>query len=194
VSRWNCNIHAFEGVLSAIPEGAGRGLDVGCGEGETARMLRRHVREVAAIDPHEPSIAEARSYGDDIRYEVAGLLTTSFEPASFDVVTAVAMLHHVDQRDGLRRLAGLVAPGGVLLVVSHATSKSPGEYARDCWDAIAVRRYTFTRTTWETPSPKVWPPPHSYAETKRASLDVLPDAQFRRVPYVRYALTWQRPA
>jgi trans-aconitate methyltransferase len=192
-ARWNSNIHAFDVVLPLVPPGARRGLDVGCGEGETARMLRRRVAEVHAIDPHEPSIAEARSYGDDIRYDTADLLTASLEPASYDVVSAVAMLHHVDQREGLRRLADLVAPGGVLLVVSHARSRSPREYGRDAWDAVAVRRYTFTRKLWETPAPKVWPPPLTYSETRRASLDVLPDASFRRVPYFRYALTWRKP-
>ncbi len=42
-------------------------------------------------------------------------LTTAFEPASFDVVTAVASLHHMDAAAALTRMRDLVRPGGVLV-------------------------------------------------------------------------------
>ena len=187
MTRWNSNLHAFEALLQRVPTGAQRGLDVGCGEGETARMLRRRVPSVVGVDPDEASIAEARSYDDDIDYVVGGLESVE---GTFDVVSSVAMLHHVDHRAGLRQLADLVAPGGALLVVGLATSRSLAEYGRDAIDAVTIRRHTFTTGTWETPAPKVWPPPVSYAEARAQSLEVLPDAEYRRVPYFRYALTW----
>jgi trans-aconitate methyltransferase len=62
--RWNANLHAFDALLRRVPSPAVRGLDVGCGEGETARRLRARVPSVVAIDPHEPSVLEARSRGD----------------------------------------------------------------------------------------------------------------------------------
>jgi trans-aconitate methyltransferase len=192
--RWNSNLHAFEALLRLLPTGARRGLDVGCGEGETTRRLRTRVPSVVGVDPDAPSIAEARTHDDDITYVVGGLDHPSLDVGSFDVVTAVAMLHHVDHRDGLRRLAALVAPGGTLLVVGLARSRRLADLARDGMDAIAMRRHTLTKGVWETPAPKVWPPPLSYSEAQRASLDVLPDATFRRVPYFRYALTWRTPA
>lgn len=145
------------------------------------------------MDRDEPSIVEARSYGDDIEYVLGDLETAGLVPGSFDVVTAVAMLHHIDHRVGLRQLADLVAPGGLLLVVGLARSRSLRELARDARDAVAVRRFTLTRGVWETPSPVIWPPPLSYAEARAASLEVLPDAAFARVPYFRYSLTWTRP-
>jgi SAM-dependent methyltransferase len=192
--RWNSNLHAFDALLQTLPSGLGRGLDVGCGEGETARRLRGRVGAVVGIDPDEPSIAEARLHEDDITYVVGSLDDPDLEPASFDVVAAVAMLHHVDHADGLRRLAALVAPGGHLLVVGLAKSRGLAELRRDAIDAVTVRRHTLRKGVWETPAPKVWPPPMSYAESEQASLDVLPDATFRRVPYFRYALTWRNPA
>ena len=191
--RWNSNIHAFEQLLERVPAGATRGLDVGCGEGEMARRLRRRVEHVTAIDPHEPSITEARSFGDDIDYSVDDLDSAALEPASFDVVSAVAVLHHMDHRAGLLRLASLVAPGGVLLVVGLARSRSLPEYARDAIDAVAIRRYTFTRRVWETPAPKIWPPPVSYTEAQRLSEEALPGVEYRRVPFFRYTLAWVSP-
>jgi SAM-dependent methyltransferase len=192
--RWNSNVHALDTLLQTVPAGLGRGLDVGCGEGETARRLRTRVASVVGVDPDEPSIAEARSHGDDIDYRVGDLASAELEPASFDVVSAVAMLHHVDHVDGLRQLASYVRPGGLLLVVGLAKSRGLGEYVRDAVDAVAIRRYTFTRQVWETPAPKLWPPPVSYGEARSLSEQALPGVAYRRVPYFRYALTWRKPA
>jgi SAM-dependent methyltransferase len=191
--RWNANLHAFEPLLNSIEGDPRVALDVGCGEGETARRLRARVPCVVGLDPDTASIAAARALGDDIDYRLGDLLTTDLPEGAFDVVTAVAVLHHLDQRAGLRKLAALLRPGGQLLVVGLARSRSVPDLARDALDAVAIRRHTLTRAVWETPSPKVWPPPLSYAATRAASLAVLPGAQFNRVPYFRYALTWSRP-
>jgi trans-aconitate methyltransferase len=190
--RWNANLDAIARLLRHVPPGARRGLDVGCGEGETTRMLRGRVPSVVGVDPDRASITEARSHGDDIEYIASSLSDVDLPARSFDVVTAVAMLHHVEHRDGLRRLADLVAPGGVLLIVGLARSASVRDFARDVRDAVAIRRHTFTKTVWETPAPKIWPPPLSYAEVRAASVDVLPDACVARMSYFRYGLTWVR--
>jgi SAM-dependent methyltransferase len=192
-ARWNSNLHAFERLLRQVPAGASTGLDVGCGEGETARRLRVRVPSVVGIDPDEASIAEARSYGDDIDYRVAALDTAALDDGSFDVVTAVAMLHHVEQREALVRLASLVAPGGVLLVVGLARSRSLADFARDAVDSIAIRPHTIRKGMWETPAPKVWPPPLTFAQSRSVSIEVLDGATFERIPFFRYGLTWHRP-
>jgi SAM-dependent methyltransferase len=190
--RWNSNLHAFEQLIGAIPDGAQRGLDVGCGEGETARRLRRKVPEVVGLDPDVPSIEQARSCGDDIEYVVGDLDSADLPEASFDVVTAVAMLHHVDQRVGLTQLGRLVRPGGMLLVVGLARSRSLLDFGRDAFDALAMRRHSLRTGVWETPSPKLWPPPLTYGEARDVSLDALPGARCKRIPYFRYGLTWAR--
>lgn len=191
--RWNASLHAFDRLLDAVPEHAVRGLDVGCGEGETARRLRARVPAVVGLDPDTDSIAAAAARDDDIDYVVGSLDSAGLAPASFDVVTAVGMLHHVDHRLGLRQLAALVRPRGLLLVVGFARPRSPGDFVRDAVDAVAIRRFTLTRGVWETPAPKIWPPPLSYGQACAASLEVLPDADVRRVPYFRYGLVWRRP-
>ena len=63
--RWNSNLHAFEGLLRTVPTGAMRGLDVGCGEGETSRRLRKRVPSVMGLDTDASSIEQARPAGDD---------------------------------------------------------------------------------------------------------------------------------
>jgi len=188
--RWNSNLHAFDRLLRTIPAGARRGLDVGCGEGETARRLRTRVASVVGIDPDEASIEEARSYGDDIRYDVADLESADLEPDSFEVVTAVASLHQMDHDDALARMATLVAPGGMLLVVGLARSATPSQYARDAIDAVAVRPHIWLRGVWHTPAPKTWPPPMTYTEARRRATAILPSVEYRRVSHFRYTLRW----
>jgi SAM-dependent methyltransferase len=193
-ARWNNNLHAFDRLLRTIPPGARRGLDVGCGEGETARRLRTRVDEVVGIDPDEPSIDDARSYGDDIRYEACGLESCDAEQHSFDVVTAVASLHHMDHDAALLQLASFVAPGGVLLVVGLARSATPLQYGRDAVDAVAVRPHVLLRGLWHTPAPKTWPPPMTYTEARRRAEALLPGVEYRRVPHFRYTLRWTAPS
>jgi len=192
--RWNSNLHAYETLLDdAVPPDAQRGLDVGCGEGETARRLRTRVASVVGLDRDEACIAEARRLGGDISYILGELEHVDLPENGFDVVTAVAVLHQMDQEAALYHLARLVAPGGVLVVVGLAKSRTVTDYAYDIRDAIAVRRHTLMKEVWHTPAPTVWPPPLSWGGTRRAALGVLPTASFRRVPYFRYGLTWVKP-
>lgn len=191
--RWNSSLHAFQILLDAVPDGLRRGLDVGCGEGETARRLRERVPVVMGLDPDRSSIEQARSHNDDITYVVGDIASADLAEASFDVVSAVGVLHHTDQRASLGDLARLLRPDGFLVVVGLARSRSLKDFTRDAVDTLMVRRHTFRRPVWETPSPKVWPPPLSYAQTRKVSLEVLPSADFRRLPYFRYGLTWVKP-
>jgi len=72
--------------------------------------------------------------------------------------------------------------------------RSVGDFARDAVDRVAIRCHTFTTDLWETPAPKIWPPPLTYSQARSVSRDVLTDSMFRRVPHFRYGLVWTRPA
>ena len=192
--RWNSNLHALGRLLVCVPQDAERGLDVGCGEGETSRRLRTRVTTVVGLDPDVDSVELARSYVDDIVYIVGDLLTADLPQASFDVVLAVAVIHHLDHRAALERLATLVQPGGLLLVVGLACSRSIPDLLRDAFDSIAIRRRTLHSQVWETPAPKCWPPPLSYSQVRQTANEVLPGMHFERLPYFRYGITWSPPA
>lgn len=194
--RWNHNIHYGLELLEIVPVGARDALDVGCGEGWLVRELRQVVGHVVGIDRDEVSIAAAGESGkpEGVEYLAADFLSYPFELGSFDVVTAVASLHHMDERAALARLAELVRPGGTLAVVGLARSHSPLDFAYDAAGAVATRAHQRVRTHWETPAPKVWPPPHTYAEVRRFGQEVLPGSRFRRRSMWRYVLTWNKPA
>jgi SAM-dependent methyltransferase len=192
-ARWNHNIHYFPLVLRAVPEGARSALDVGCGEGMLARELRRSVPRVTGIDLHEPSLTEARGYPGDVKYLLGDFLTYPFEPATFDVVAAMASLHHMGEATALTRMRELVRPGGVLVVVGLARASRlrdvPGELA----GVVPNAYFRATRNHWKHPSPVVLPAPSTYAQVRKWADDLLPGARYRRHLLWRYSITWRRP-
>ncbi|MFS0693355.1 SAM-dependent methyltransferase [Streptomyces nitrosporeus] len=104
----------------------GRALDLGCGEGADAVWLARRGWRVTATDISRVALERAAGHGVD-----AGVadrvdwqwhdLGESFPGGEYDLVSA-QFLHSMGdlpREEILRRAAGAVAPGGVLLVVGH---------------------------------------------------------------------------
>ncbi|MFZ6003706.1 MAG: class I SAM-dependent methyltransferase [Actinomycetota bacterium] len=130
--RWNLNIHYHPVILDAIPVGATRALDVGSGNGLLSFDLAARGLEVVGIDPDEASVERARSdpgRSERTTFVHGDVFTYPFEPGSFDLVVASAMLHHVDAVKGLRRMTQLARPGGVIAVVGFANPSGPIDWA-----------------------------------------------------------------
>jgi SAM-dependent methyltransferase len=193
--RWNHNLHYHRVILGAVPEECRRALDVGCGEGGLARDLGRVVPHVVAVALHEPSIRLARRQdATGIDFLVGDFLSDLFEPASFDLVTSVAALHHMDARLALGRMRDLLRPGGRLAVVGLARASYPADLPRDAAAAVVHRLHKATKGYWEISSPTVWPPPETYAGMRDLAAELLPGARFRRHLLWRYSLVWTKPA
>lgn len=190
--RWNHNIHYHPHILRAVPDGARRALDVGCGEGMLARELRRTVPDVTGIDLHEPSIDRARAHPGDIDYVLGDFLTHPFEPASFDVIASVATLHHMDAATGLARMRDLLRPGGVLAVVGLART-TPRDLPYVLAAVAANAAHRTVKGYWQHPSPTVWPPPVTYRQMGALAAEVLPGARYRRRLLFRYSIIWRKP-
>ncbi len=62
-------------------------LDVGCGEGRTARRIAQKAASVLGIDPESDRIAVARDVGGGrCTFRVEDTVTLELPPAGFDVV------------------------------------------------------------------------------------------------------------
>jgi SAM-dependent methyltransferase len=105
----------------------GRALDLGCGEGGDVVWLARQGWQVTGIDLSPTAIARGRAaaeeagVADRIQLVAADLATWSTED-SYDLVTASFLQSQValPREEILRKVGTLVAPGGHLLIVSHA--------------------------------------------------------------------------
>jgi len=191
--------------LDAIPPGCERALDVGCGTGALTRRLKPLVPHVTGIDRDERSIQLARAHpgAAGIRYLQADFLTAPFEPASLDLVTPIASLHHMDARTALRRMSDLLRPGGVLAVVGLARASWPAELAALIPAAAGTqlhkaasairRRRTAARPAAAYQPPVIWPPPMTYRDVRLLATGMLPGARYRHHLYWRYSLVWTKP-
>ena len=105
-------------------------LDVGCGTGSVALLLKRRVGsgEVHGIDASPEMIqvaeAKARRAGTDIDFRIALIEALPFPDATMDLVTSTLMLHHLSddlKRAGLAEIRRVLKPGGRLAVLDFAT-------------------------------------------------------------------------
>lgn len=135
-----------------LPAGS-RVLDAGCGTGEALRWLSSAVGPdgaVVGIDLATAHVAAARALGiAKTTVLQADLLHTPLSPASFDLIWCVNTINHLrDPILGLKRLAGLLRPGGRIAL--GQSSLLPDMYF--AWDSRlerltneAVRRYYLDR-------------------------------------------------
>lgn len=96
-------------------------LDIGCGGGLIAEPLTRLGADVTGIDPAPETIEAAKAHaaggGLPIAYEATTADAVAHAGRTFDVVLLLEVVEHVpDVPAFLKRLAPLVAPGGVMIL------------------------------------------------------------------------------
>ena len=192
---WDHNRHYHQLVLESLPPGAARALDVGCGSGLLARELAARVPEVVGLDRDEASIMAATAEGGPpgLRYVIGDVLNADLGLGQFDLVSAVACVHHLEMGEALRRLDQLVRPGGRLVVVGVARSTDLLDFLIDIAAVVANCYHRTVKRYVDQTSPVVWPPPLSYGQVRRLSATVLPGSQYRRRLLFRYTLIWAKP-
>lgn len=197
---WNHNDHYHRWLLRQLPARRGSALDVGCGRGGLLERLADRFDEVTGIDPDPAMCAAARSRlagRPGVEVHQRSLLDTT---GSYDVVTMVASLHHLPLEPALRHAAGLVAPGGRLLVVGLAQLGSPMDVAVDSVSLVlnpivGMVKHPGAATAPAGPAEPPVPlrdPDHTFGELRSVARRVLPGVRVRRRLYFRYTLRWSR--
>lgn len=126
----------------SLPPGA-RLLDIGCGTGANAAVLRGPGRTVVGIDAARPSLALARSLGCHDAWLAGDATRLPFADGSFDVVVALDVLEHLDDdAAGAREMHRVLRPGGSAIVFVPALPALWG-----LQDEVSHHRRRYTRRT-----------------------------------------------
>jgi SAM-dependent methyltransferase len=119
---------ALVATVSDLP--VGRALDLGCGEGADSIWLAERGWQVTGLDISPTAIGRAQAAAAQLDVPdgrlswIAHDLATWPADGVFDLVSACFLHSPVEfpRTDVLRRVAALIAPGGHLLIVSHAAA------------------------------------------------------------------------
>ena len=121
------------------------GLDAGCGKGRFTRILADHLAAEVALDGSSAVEAAARNLGDHANVTVvqADLRDAPFAPESFDFISSLGVLHHLDDPfEGFTRLVRLLAPKGQILLYLYSRPPQAGVRSAALRAATAVRKVT----------------------------------------------------
>ncbi|GGL71356.1 ubiquinone biosynthesis protein [Microlunatus endophyticus] len=197
---WSHNDHFHSWILVNLPDQRRAALDVGCGRGEL----------LAALSPHFASV-----YGNDVDEEMrraaasrsAGLPNVTIHhgfwgdlSGPFDLVTMIAVLHHLDVAEALEQVRRVLTPGGRFLAVGLAPAKSAVDHAWDVASIVANPVIGFVKHPWPSlqgPQPPPFPvadPAIAFDELRARVVEVMPGAVMRHQLGFRHTIAWTKPA
>ena len=196
---WSHNDHFHRWILANLPDQRRRALDVGCGQGALVALLAPHFAEVHGNDTDAPMRREAQS-------RCAGLANVTIHDGDWaaaageaDLVTMVAVLHHLDVPEALRDVRRLLAPGGRFLAVGLAPPRSVRDHLWEATSAATNPLIGFVkhpRPVRNGPQPDPFPvadPTLSYAELRRLLDEAMPGARMRHRLGFRHTIAWTKP-
>lgn len=191
---WNHN-SAYQPWVLKVTRGCHRVLDVGCGNGELAYMLAADGHSVMGLDPSDECIAKAgaRKNGEKVLF-----VCTSFESFEaeepFDAIVFVVSIHHMDMEKTLTKAKGLLAPGGVIVIVGLASPSSALDLAIEAlrvvpsWVSSRLHRM---RTSEDLGIPTSYELP-TMAHVREVTSRLLPGATIQHALHWCYLLTWRK--
>jgi 2-polyprenyl-3-methyl-5-hydroxy-6-metoxy-1,4-benzoquinol methylase len=206
---WDHNTYYHERLLRALPARCRRVLDVGCGAGAFAARLAERADRVDALDRAPLMIAEAeRTVPANVTCLLGDAASADLAAGSYDAVTSISALHHMELPAVLPRLATALRPGGVLIAVSHHRLEVPRGLPADAASVLANnarravllclpagRRYRreMYRRQAALPRAPIMDPELTLRQVRAQAAAALPGSRVRWLVHWRYELTWRKP-
>ena len=108
--------------------GAGRVLDLGCGDGQIARALASSGVSVVGVDPTTNQIDVAAERAGGPVFAQAGAAVLPFSDGALDGVIACLVFEHIDDVDAaIGEVARVLRPGGrFTFMLNHPLLQTPG--------------------------------------------------------------------
>ncbi|MFE7012778.1 class I SAM-dependent methyltransferase [Streptomyces sp. NPDC057651] len=198
---WDHNAHYHRWILRQLPRRFSGALEVGSGSGDLARLLAGRAAAVQAVDSDPVITAEAQRLTPaalPVTFSVADA-AVELPEGSYDVITCVAVIHHLPFTHALTCFRRQLAPGGTLVIVGLSRAESPVDYLLGYVSVPANAAMGWLKNRGRS-SPR---PVSMTARTRSADMtfddivretrNVLPDARLRRRLFWRYTLVWKQP-
>ncbi len=117
-------------LIASELDGATRVLDIGCGEGQVARLAagRPGVELVVGVDPTKAQVFEAARRGGGVLIGQADAAALPFPDRSFDAAVACLVFEHIEAMDqAIHEVGRVLCPGGrFLFLLNHPLLQTPG--------------------------------------------------------------------
>jgi SAM-dependent methyltransferase len=195
---WNHNTHFHEYLLRQCRSKLRYALDVGSGYGVFAQRLSALSLHVDAIesDPTVVNEASRRVNAHNVHFLCNDFLQVELPKNYYDLVSAIASLHHMDIRSALEKMKSVLCPGGTLLVLGlyrdvtladylYSAASVPLNFVLKRWYGGEVGQGILIAPTCS--------PTLALSEIETASRTMLPGFWMRRHLLWRYSLIWRKP-
>ena len=206
---WDHNTYYHQRLLRALPARCDRVLDVGCGAGAFAARLAARAGQVDALDRSPEMIARARqAVPGNVTCLLGDVTAVPLPDGSYDAVTSISALHHLDLTVALPRLAAAMRPGGLLVAVALHRLEVPrglpaeavtvlANYARRagllCLPGGRAYRREMCRREAACPHAPFADPELTLRQVRAQAAAALPGSRVRWLVHWRYELTWRKP-
>ncbi|WP_338775827.1 class I SAM-dependent methyltransferase [Streptomyces sp. DG1A-41] len=196
---WDHNAHFHRWILRQFPRRVGSALDVGCGSGDLVRLLAVRADRVHGVDADPAITARARELTPTavpVTYAVADA-PTGLPDGPYDVITCVAVVHHLPFAQALQAFRDRLAPGGTLVIVGVSRERTPADHLLSV-ASIPLNLVMALLKNRGRPAPRpvsmtarTSPADMAFPEIVREARTVLPGARLRRRLFWRYTLVWR---
>jgi 2-polyprenyl-3-methyl-5-hydroxy-6-metoxy-1,4-benzoquinol methylase len=107
-------VHSFQKPV-AKKVGEGRILDVGCGMGALLARLESRKRELYGFDISPTGVRIAKSINKEANFFVADARNMPFKSNTFDYITCIEVLEHIEGDDTVKECYRVLKPNGSAL-------------------------------------------------------------------------------
>ncbi len=195
---WSHNDHFHPWIRRNLPAQRRLAVDVGCGRGLLVSRLASGFEQVIGID----SDAAMRAAAADLTATLTNVTITDAPlpalPRPADLVTMVAVLHHLPLEDALAHVRDALAPGGRFLAVGLAPPVSARDHAWDVASAltnpvIGLLKHPRTAGPRRPDDYPTTEPAVPFDELAAALATIMPAARIRHRLAFRHTITWAKP-
>lgn len=197
---WSHNDYFHNWIMVNLPTHRGRALDVGCGQGELLARLATAFDEVVGIDRDAGMRQQAASRCAGLSHVEVRAAELAHLTGTFDLVTMVAVLHHLVVPDALNEVRRLLAPGGRFLAVGLAPARSVRDHLWELASTATNPLIGYVVHPWPDPTgprPPPFPvvdPTRPFDELRRLVTGVMPGAVMRHRLGFRHTIAWSMPS